>query len=210
MDSPLSIHGVHRATRLLDDSPGGDGRLRLDELRGRLVELAADRGHPQISFALDRIARAHRQGEPAAWIGSGSAPFWPPDADGRRIDWSALAILHLDGPCRAGRAAGRLLRSGGFGVIAVDLAAYDSPRLPSPLIGRLLRLTREHRTALLLLTEASESSPSLSPTVALRAHLRWLETTPERLRAEIAVVKDNHRGSGRCFKEEYDGPLGLR
>lgn len=210
MDSPLSIHDVHRASELLEESPGGDSPLELREMRGRLVELAARRGHPQISFAVEILARAHRRGEPAAWIGSPTAPLHPPDAAGWTLDWSALAVVHLDDAKSAARAADKLLRSGGFGVVAVDLAGFGSNRLSSPLCGRLLRLAESHDSALVFLTEASETDPSISPMVGLRAHLRWVETGPERLCAELTVVKDKRRGPGRRTVEQYDGPLGLR
>ena len=210
MDSVLSIDDVRRASELLD-TPRDDALAPdLDALRGHLTELTARRGHPQLTLAVEHLAATHRHGEPAAWIGGSNSLLYPVDADGWNLDWSALAVIRLAGPNRAARAADRLLRSGAFGLVVVDLVGLDDLFLPDALTGRLLRLADTHDSAVLFLTRSRRSSPSLSSMIALRIRARWDRTDAARLRLSCTVTKDKRRGPGRAFEEVYDGPLGLR
>ena len=207
MNSLLSIRHVYRANTLL---PKGEASrdLSLDALRGRLTEISSRRSQAAITLAVELIAQCHRAGEPAAWIGPPTSLFYPPDAAGWSLDWFALAILQIEEAHSAGRAADKLLRSGAFGLVILDL--LHQPSLPTPLLGRLLRLAETHESALLFLTPSGEHSQSLSSLIALRIEARWKEANPDRLQGEFRILKDKRRGPGRCLQESYHGPMGLR
>ena len=209
MESVLSIRDVYRASQLLDEQKRGLAGLDFTALRGRLTELCVDVGHAPVTLAVDLIAQAHRAGEPAAWIGADISLFYPPDATGWSLDWSALAIIRLGNAHRAARGADKLLRSGAFGLVVVDLVGVDGRQIPDPLLGRLMRLAETHDSAAVFLTQSRSSSASLSSLIALRVGARWCQTDPERLRAHFTVLKDKCRGPGRTFDEAYNGPLGL-
>ena len=209
MESVLSIRDVYRASSLLDDRSSSSPNLDLATVRGRLTELCGERGHPQVTLAVDLIAQAHQGGEPAAWIGSCTSLFYPPDATDWNLDWSALAFIQLQDTRRLLRGADKLLRSGAFGLVVIDLVGLDHRRLSDPLMGRLLRLAKTHDSAVVFLTQRPPSAPSISSLVSLRTGARWLQIDPARLRSKFTIAKDKRRGPGRTFCEVYDGPLGL-
>jgi len=105
-------------------------------------------------------------------------------------------------------AAERLLRSGAFGLVLIDLG--KDPNLPAALQSRLLGLAQHHHSALVCLTQKAEETPSLGSLVSLRAHAvrSWLGQ--ERFVCEARVRKDKRRGPGWSQSEVYRGPLGLR
>lgn len=211
MDSVLSMDQICRASRLLDDSDHRQlSPLQLDALRGQLNEFSAPRGHPQVTVAMERIAEAHRAGEPAAWIGPSTAMPYPPDAAGWGVDWSALALVRIDDPRRAGVAADKLLRSGGFGLVVLDLIDADDDPIPSPLAGRLMRLADTHDSALVVLTQKQRRDPCVCPLVARRVQIRWTDVGARRLQLDCTVTRDKRRGASAELQEEYHGALRLR
>lgn len=207
MNSVLSIADVYRASHLLKENSARSSKLDFASLRGQLTEISSHRGHPSVTLAMELLSQTHQAGEPAAWIGPSTSLFYPPDAGGWPIDWQALALLRIDDAHQAARGADKLLRSGAFGLVVVDVAGRAD--LPSPLLGRLLRLSENHDSAVLFLTQKRAESPSLSSLIALRAQARWTQTDPHRLHAHFAVLKDKRRGPGQKIQEVYDGPLGL-
>lgn len=207
MNSLLSLQDISRASSLLDRRSQHSSKLDIEGLRGQLTEFSSPRGHTSITLAAQLIYQAQKMGGPAAWIGPPTSFFYPPDMMDWGVDWSALALIRVRGSHRAGRAADKLLRSGGFELVVIDL---PDPNLPSPLLGRLLRLAETHKSAVIFLTPTSDHNPSLSSLVTLRARLEWTDIDPSQLRATFRVIKDKRRGPGRIFHEVYDGPMGLR
>lgn len=96
----------------------------LPALSGRLVELPPGLGASgALSLAFSLVLEAQRQGEVAAWIGRGAGGFYPPDAALGGVDLSALAVVRVEGASAQARAADKLLRSGAFGLLILDLGA---------------------------------------------------------------------------------------
>src|SRR3972149_1334507 len=110
---------------------------------------------------------AQRQGEPAAWITREESTFYPPDMAEGGVDLDALVVVRVPGSLAVARAADRLVRSGGFGLVVLDLGV--NAEIPTPLQSRLAGLAQKHHTALLCLTEKSSGAPSLGSLVSLRA-----------------------------------------
>jgi recombination protein RecA len=120
----------------------------------------------------------------------------------------ALAQQKRPGPTVLAVAAERLLRSGAFGLLVIDMG--KEPVLAQPLQSRLLGLAQRHQSALVCLTEKSEESASLGSLVSLRVHAvrSWLAR--ERFSCELRVRKDKRRGPVWSQSEVCRGPLGLR
>jgi hypothetical protein len=98
---------------------------------GRLVELSGSHAAPLLSLAFVLVADAQRAGEPVAWIQGTDSTFFPPDAARNGVDLGALVVVRLAEPSARMRAAVRLLRSGAFGLVAMDLGGAR-PGQPPP------------------------------------------------------------------------------
>jgi recombination protein RecA len=109
---------------------------------------------------------------------------------------------------RLASAAERLLRSGAFGLVVLDLG--KDAALSQPMQSRLLGLAQRHHAAVLCLTQKAESSASLGSLVSLHAQAVRVWLGKERFACELRVHKDKRRGPVWSEREVYRGPLGLR
>ncbi|MBA2663039.1 MAG: recombinase A [Bradymonadaceae bacterium] len=174
-------------------------------LSGRMVELS---GESSLTAAFALVLDAQLQGEPVAWVSAVESVFFAIDAVESGVDLEALPLVRVLGAQQAARAADKLLRSGAFGLIVVDLEA--GARVPMPLQGRLLRLAEKHQTALVMLTENAPDNPSLSALVSLRAQATRRHVSDDRFVCQILAIKDKRRLAGWSIEEVCRGPLGLR
>jgi recombination protein RecA len=195
----------------------GQARFCLEELAGRLIELSGEGASAVLTLAVGLVLDAQAAREPVAWVGSDACSFYPPDLAESGVDLEVLVVvrLALSSGARPGSqaqalavAAERLLRSGAFGLVVIDLG--KAAEISQPLQSRLLGLAQHHHTALLCLTEKSEETPSLGSLVSLRAQAvrTWLGR--DRFACELRVRKDKRRGPTWSEREVFRGPLGLR
>ena len=105
-------------------------------------------------------------------------------------------------------AAERLMRSGAFGLVLLDLGKQHA--LTQPLQSRLLGLAQHHQTAVLCLTEKSAQEASIGSLVSLRVHVGRTWLGGERFACELQVRKDKRRGPVWSEQEVCRGPMGLR
>jgi recombination protein RecA len=184
-------------------SASAETRWCLARLSGRIVEIS---GNAPLTAAFGLVLEAQRSGETAAWITSRDSSFFPPDAADSGIDLESLPVVRVPDARAAGRAADQLVRSGGFGLVVIDLAR-EADRLAAPLLTRLLGLAQKHETAAVVLTQKPASVASLSSLVSLRAEAQ----RDARGVVEIRVLKDKRRGpGGEPVREVCRGPAGLR
>jgi recombination protein RecA len=192
----------------------------MSEVSGRLVELSGSGASAVLTAATKLILDAQRQLEPVAWVGTDESCFFPPDVAQSGVDLSALVVVRIP-TAQAKRpiasmlavAAERLLRSGAFGLVLIDLGGADSrkePALNQTLQSRLLGLAQRHQAAVLFMTEKAEESGSLGSLISLRAHVGRTWLGRERFVCELRVRKDKRRGPIWSEREECRGPLGLR
>jgi len=187
----------------------------LGELSGRLVELSGWQRTAHLTTAFGLVLDAQLHGDRAAWITLQSSSFFPPDVVDGGVDLDALPVVRVPDPRLAGRAADHLVRSGGFGLVVIDLSsARDDAcaQLPVPLLTRLLGLARTQDVTVLLLTKKSPESSSLNSLVSLRAEAQW-SRSPERegrYEVRIHVLKDKRSGPGWTHVEVCRGPAGMR
>jgi recombination protein RecA len=178
------------------------------ELSGRLTEISGRGSMSPLSAAAALLLEAQAAGEPCAWLTPRDSFFFPPDLVRFGIDLNALPVVFVPSPQAAARAAARLLRSGSFGLLILDLGA--EPDISIALQGRLSGLALKHEAAVVLLTQKSASAPSVGSMISLRAEPRRSQVQNDLYRVSLTVLKDKRRGPGWIHEEVMLGPDGLR
>jgi recombination protein RecA len=201
--APLAAQGVRRGL-VAPDIPVA---WRLDTFRGRLAEVSGIHACASLTLVFRLVLEAQRCAEPVVWISRCGSVFYPPDVAETGVDLGALAVVWAPGTRRAARAADHLLRSGGFGLVVLDVGADD--RMPSASQTRLAGLAKKHDAALLCITEKENRRPSLGSLVSLRAEAARTDRAGDRFRCEVRVLKDKRRGPGWTHVEVCHGPDGL-
>jgi recombination protein RecA len=177
----------------------------LGALRGRLVELSARGASATLTTAVDLVLEAQRASEPVAWIMLVASSFYPPDVAETGVDLAALVVVRACDATAAARAAERLLRSGAFGLVVLDLGGAD---LAMSLQGRLITLAQTHDAAVVCLTEKSADTPSLGSLVSLRAEALRVRGRGE-FDLRVRALKDKRRGPGWSRSRKARGPAGM-
>ncbi len=208
--APLRVGGLEADQlawrRSSGASPAGWSLL---SLAGRLSELSGLGAVAQLSLAFALVQEAQRRGEPAAWITARGSTFFPPDAAAGGVDLRALPVVFAPNAAAAARAADKLIRTGAFGLIVLDLVGVD-PETPAPLASRLAGLAQQHDAAVLFLTEKPADAPSLSSLISLRCEASRQAAGADRFLCLVRSLKDKRRGPGWTAAEVRRGPLGLR
>jgi len=177
-----------------------------DEVAGRLVEISSSTAAAALTLTFTLIHEAQERGEPVGWVTLADSFFYPPDAARGGADLAALVVVRLTHAESIARAGEKLLRSGGFGVVVLDLGAAD---VPMALQTRLTGLAHRHHTALICLTEKDSGAFSLGSLVSLRAHAEKKRIEDNRFACALRVLKDKKRGPTWHYEELYTGPAGL-
>ena len=164
-----------------------------DQLAGRLIELSAVGASAILSAVVGLVLEVQKLGEPVVWLSRGNATFYPPDVAASGVDLASLVVVRTPDGMATVRAAERLLRSGAFGLVVMDLGR--DAVLPMAVQGRMVTLAQQHDAVVVCLTEKSTDSASLGSLVSMR-----VEAT--RLRREgsfsytLRALKDKRRGPG--------------
>ena len=184
-------------------------RWGLDALRGRLIELSARGATATLTTAIELVLEAQQAAEPVAWVTLGNATFYPPDVADSGVDLAALAVVRVRDTTSAARAAERLLRSGAFGLVVLDLAAGGAVEVPIAHQGRLVTLAQAHDATVVCITEKSSDVPSLGSLVSLRAEALRLHARDHDYQVTLRVLKDKRRGPGWSRTTKLRGPPGF-
>lgn len=94
----------------------------LPDMAGRLVELSAGAEAAHLTAAFGLVLEAQLDDDRAAWVTLEGSSFFPPDVVDTGIDLDAMPVVRVVDTHTAGRAANHLLRSGGFGLVVIDLS----------------------------------------------------------------------------------------
>lgn len=178
----------------------------LSEVAGRLVEISSSTASAALTLTFTLIHEAQQRGEPVGWVTLAESFFYPPDAARGGTDLAALVVVRLAHAESIARAGEKLLRSGGFGVVVLDLGAAE---VAIPLQTRLTGLAHRYHTALICLTEKARAAFSLGSLVSLRAHAEKKRAADNRFVCALQVLKDKRRGPTWNYEELYSGPAGL-
>jgi recombination protein RecA len=178
----------------------------LDTAGGRIVELSGQGAAPRLSLAFALVRDAQRRGETAAWVTHRGGTFYPPDAAAGGIRLDRLPVVFAPDAPAGARAADKLVRSGAFGLVVLDLAGP----VPVPLLSRLAGLARQHEAAVVFLTDKASTEPSLGPLVSLRCEGSRQAAGGGRFACTVRAIRDKRRGPGWSSSEVRRGPVGLR
>jgi recombination protein RecA len=180
----------------------------LPALRGRLVELSGRGARATLTEAMSLVLEAQLAGEPAVWILSPShGGFYPPDAAESGVDLAALVVVRVPNAAASARAAERLLRSGAFGLVVIDLGLGGEHDLSMAQQGRLVTLAQAHDAAVVCLTEKATDAASLGSLISLRAEA--LRGGSGELEVAVRALKDKRRGPGWSRTTKVRGPAGM-
>lgn len=176
-----------------------------DDLSGRISELC---GEALLTAAFGLVLDAQKRGEPVAWVTQSCAGFYPPDAAEGGVDLDALVVVRLPRADDLPRAADKLIKSGAFGLVVIDLS-HDRPTTDTAhILSRLLGSARKLDTAVVLLADRRSPMGSL---VSLRCEARRIISQRERsYSVEMRALKDKRRGPGCAREEICRAPAGLR
>jgi len=182
------------------------------QMAGRFAEVTAATAPATLTLAMGLVADAQREGETCAWVSARASSFFPPDASAGGVDLETLAVVRLAGAHAAARAADKLLRSGGFGLVVLDLGDGDAAArgLTPALMGRLQGLAQKHGAVLVCLTEKKPDAPSLGSLVSLRVQACRRRVAEGRFLCELRATKDKRLAPGWTYAEAVRGPAGLR
>ena len=209
--SAAAAHGRAKVVRLdeLHRQTPDRGSWGLAPLRGRLVELSARGATATLTAAIELVVEAQLQGEPVAWLAPWSGTFYPPDVAESGVDLAALVVVRVADAMAAARGAERLLRSGAFGLVVVDLSfGSGTGELAMPVQGRLVTLAQTHDAAVVCLTDKPADAASLGSLVSLRAEATRLHERGE-WAMTLRVLKDKRHGPGAARSVKRRGPAGL-
>jgi recombination protein RecA len=189
-------------------------RLARDQLGGRLVELSAHGAAATLTCAVGLVIEAQQDGEPVAWIAPGAACFYPPDLADSGVDLGALIVVRSPDVLGGLRAAERLLRSGAFGLVVIDLVAAGAGRRERADVsmayqGRLVTLAQRHDAAVVCVTDKIADAPSIGSLISLRAEA-MRRRDRDAYACAIRALKDKQRGPGWSQVQVLRGPAGLR
>jgi recombination protein RecA len=179
---------------------------------GRLIEIASDRQGAQMTAAVACLRHAQARGETSAWVQPRGGSLYPPDLADSGIDLEALTVIHVPetaGPLGPARAVELLLRSGGFGLVVLDLSEsrMGGASGGNAWQGRLLGLAREHSAQVILLSDRRVAS--LGPLVSLSIAPVRRRVGRGLFELEPDVRKDKSGLLGPVSAERRRGPWGL-
>ena len=185
----------------------------LTALRGRLVELSARGASAVLTMAIELVSEAQVAGEPVAWVTLTGGSFYPPDAADSGVDLAALVVVRVASAILATRAAERLLRSGAFGLVVLDLVELGvsvelNKALAMATQGRLVTLAQAHDAAIVCLTDKPDDTASVGSLVSLRVAALRTRTPSGQLGVALRAIKDKRRGPGWTHAGARKGPAG--
>lgn len=158
---------------LFDESPGGtagevSGEAAVEASRqvfsilpllGRLTEVTAHRNTPWLTLLCRLLLDTQSHEEPAIWVASiPEKVFYPPDFQKNGVNLSLLPVVFAPDNQGAGRATEKLLRSGTFALIIVEVQA--PVLLPDAIMGRMVTLAAKSRTAVVLVSHHPDTQPN--------------------------------------------------
>jgi recombination protein RecA len=181
-------------------------RWTLREIAGRFVEISASTCSAALTLAFGLVREAQERSEPVGWVTTTGSFFYPPDVAQRGVDLAALAVIRVLDAASIPRAGEKLLRSGGFGLVVLDLETAD---VPMPLQSRLTGLAQHHHTGVVCLTEKQNKTFSLGSLISLRVHAERQRHSDNRFTCQLRILKDKRWGPTWSYEELCRGPAGL-
>src|SRR5215831_12721707 len=174
-------------------------------IAGRFIEISASASAASLTLAFGLVREAQNQKESVGWVTSMESFFYPPDAAQDGVDLAALVVIRVLHAASIPVAGEKPLRSGGFGLVVLDLGIAN---IPMPLQSRLTGLAQRHHATLVCLTEKESKAFSLGSLVSLRVHAERQRSFDHRCACRLRVLKDKRRGPTWSYEEFCRGPAG--
>ncbi len=207
------LAAVLNATDILDVTREQRATWALSDLARRLVEISAGSAAAPLTAAFGLVLDAQLCGDQAAWITLESSTFFPPDAVAGGVDLAALPVVRVPSARAAACVADQLLRSGGFGLVVIDLSgessAAQAASFPVPMLTRLVGLARAHDATVLILTKKSPETASINSLISVRVDAQWTRGNGC-YDVRVHAIKDKRGGPGWTHVETCRGPAGVR
>jgi hypothetical protein len=159
---------------------------------GRVIELCGSVGRGRFTMATQFLLVAQHAGESCAWVQQEESGLYPPDLAHAGVRLDDLLVLQTparEGAVAVAKGAELLLRSGGFGLVVIDLV-HGIPRGTS-WAARLCGLARHHQVRVVLLTTSNAGEASVGATIAVRAE-------PQRIQVGVRYMLDVVLLRDRC------------
>lgn len=172
-----------------------------EELIGRIAELYGNDHSGHLTLAGSFVHQFQTAGEPVAWVTTTTDTFFPPDLAGTGVDLTSLPVVRLSDPVAATTVTDRLIRSGAFGLVVLELIGEH--QIPTGILGRLVRLTRQQEASLVCLTQRP-----LGSMVSLRGTIHRHQEGSDGIYG-VVVQKDRRRGPGYRLSYRYRAPHGV-
>jgi recombination protein RecA len=182
------------------------GEWSLPQVAGRFAEISGSKATAALTLTFGLVLDAQQRGEPVGWATSTESSFYPPDAAQLGIDLASLVVVRVPKADAIARAGEKLLRSGGFGLVVLDLGLTD---MPTPLQSRLTGIAHHHHSGLVCLTEKHSETFSLGSLVSLRVHAERKRVGRNEFTCRLRVLKDKRRGPTWTHEELRHGPPGV-
>ena len=182
-------------------------------LQGRLVSLLPGAMSAPVSAVFQLIWDAQNEGETVVWIGGTQSCFFPPDAARQGVDVEAVTVIRLTTDKDMWFAADTLIRSGGVGMVIIDLASMAGHHTTKGVLAlqhRLAGLARTHNTAVVILPHreyVADNGALVSMTV--KTHARPLDVPPYTWQLEATPQKDKTGTTNWKTEAVCDVPDGL-
>ncbi|MBS1121009.1 MAG: hypothetical protein H6Q90_3237 [Deltaproteobacteria bacterium] len=163
-----------------------------------------------MTAAIGLVLEAQVEHEPVAWITHAASTFYPPDVAHSGVDLAALVVVRVPDLAIAPRAAERLLRSGAFGLVVLDLGSSAHVDFPMAHQGRLVTLAQAHDAAVVCITDKTEDTGSIGSLISLRAEALRTGMLGARdgFDLSLRILKDKRRGPGFTRAIKVRGPAG--
>ena len=172
-----------------------------DELIGRIAELCGNDHAGHLTLAGSLVYQFQAAGEPVAWVTTTTDTFFPPDLADTGVDLTSLPVVRIGDPVAATTVTDRLIRSGSFGLVILELIGEH--QVPAGILGRLVRLARQQEASLVCLTKRP-----LGSMVSLRGTVHRRQEGSDGI-CGVVVQKDRRRGPGYRISYRYRAPHGV-
>ena len=131
----------------------------------------------------------------------------------RGVDLAALVVVRVRDAIASARVAERLLRSGAFGLVVIDLCAPSGSfrELATAIQGRLVTLAQTHDAAIVCITDktAGDGIARLAGVAARRGAALARSRPGGTVSITVRALKDKRRGPGWAHSVRRRAPSGL-
>lgn len=179
-------------------------------LAGKVVEFSGWNQSACLSLTIPLIIESQQGVKECAWIlpaaRRGESLFFPPDFHNAGIDCSRIPIIRSANVTDSFSIAEKLIRSGGFSLVVLDLT--EGKRVRGSTVGRISSMTQRYQCLLLCLTRNPPGHPSLDPMVFIHVHVE-ASLIDGRYQVSARVQKDKTQAPGQQMNWIYETPIGL-